>query len=244
MSSRTTDSASSRDQRDAHAGCHEALHGLVVVALEGHPRLEACGVAAAHDVARAGAGSGGLHPGVVAQICKAQPLPCRRADVRAAGPGTSDPRTAPRGSCRAASARLPGNSNSSARSSSPAAQARRDLLGLALDERQLDVGVGGAEGGDRQRHQRRPGGGEGGHPQAPPAQPGDRRQRRLGGVQAREDALGVADQRLPGGGQADPARVALEQRQPGFGLERGDLLGDGRLACRRAPRRPRRSEPR
>ena len=83
------------------------------------------------------------------------------------------------------------------------AQARHDLLGLALGERQLDVGVGGAEGGDRQRHQRRAGGREGGHRAGvPPRRPGDRRQRRLGGVQAGEDALGVADERLSGGGQA------------------------------------------
>ena len=106
------------------------------------------------------------------------------------------------------------------------AQARHDLLGLALGERQLDVRVGGAEAGDRERHQRRAGGREGGHPQAPAAQPGDRRQRRLGGLQAREDALGVPDERLAGGRQADAARVALEQRHPGFGLERRDLLGD------------------
>ncbi len=63
----------------------------------------------------------------------------------------------------------------------------------------------------------------------PPPQPGDRRQRRLGRLQAREDALGVADERLSGGRQADAARMALEQRHPGFGLERRDLLGDGRL---------------
>ena len=65
--------------------------------------------------------------------------------------------------------------------------------------------------------------------QPPAAQAGDRRQRRLGGLQAREDALGVPDERLAGGGQADAARMALEQRHAGFGLERGDLLGDRRL---------------
>ncbi len=36
----------------------------------------------------------------------------------------------------------------------------------------------------------------------------------------------MAHERLPGGGQADAARVALKQRHPGFLLERGDLLGD------------------
>ena len=39
----------------------------------------------------------------------------------------------------------------------------------------------------------------------------------------------MADQRLAGGRQADAARMALEQRHPGFGLERRDLLGDRRL---------------
>ena len=39
----------------------------------------------------------------------------------------------------------------------------------------------------------------------------------------------MAHERLSGGGQADPARVALEQRHAGFGLERRDLLGDRRL---------------
>ncbi len=106
------------------------------------------------------------------------------------------------------------------------AQARLDLLGLALGERQLDLGVARAEACDRERHQRRPRGREGSHPQATPAQAGDRTERRLGGLQAREDALGVSHERLPGRGQGDPARMALQQRHPGFGLERGDLLRD------------------
>ena len=106
------------------------------------------------------------------------------------------------------------------------AQARDDRLRLALGERQLDVGIGGAERRDRQGDQRRSGGREGGDAQAPSAQPRDRRERRLGGVQAREDALGVAHERLPGGRQRDAARMALEQRHAGFALERGDLLGD------------------
>ena len=121
------------------------------------------------------------------------------------------------------------------------AQPRDDRLRLALGERQLDVGVGGAERGDRKRHQRRAGRREGGHAQAPAAQAGDRRQRRLGRVQPREDALGVPNERLAGGGQADAARVALQQRQPGFGLERGDLLGDRRLGVGERGRRPRRT---
>jgi hypothetical protein len=49
------------------------------------------------------------------------------------------------------------------------------------------------------------------------------------GLEPGEDALGVPDQRLACGGQADSARMALEQRHAGFRLERRDLLGDGRL---------------
>ena len=111
----------------------------------------------------------------------------------------------------------------------PAAQARDDLLGLALRERQLNLGIRRAERGDRVRQQRRPGGWERGEAQLTAAQAGDRLERRLGGVEAREDALGVPDERLPGGGQRDAARMALEERDPGFALERRDLLRDGRL---------------
>jgi hypothetical protein len=106
------------------------------------------------------------------------------------------------------------------------AQARLDLLGLALRQGQLDLGVARAEARDRERHQRRPRGREGGHPQATTAQAGDRPERRLGGLQPREDPLGVSHERLSRRGQGHPARVALQQRHPGFGLERGDLLGD------------------
>ena len=45
----------------------------------------------------------------------------------------------------------------------------------------------------------------------------------------REDALGVPHERLAGRRQADAAGVALQQRHARFRLERGDLLGDGRL---------------
>ena len=87
----------------------------------------------------------------------------------------------------------------------------------------------GAEGGDRERHQRRGGGLEGREPQAAAAQPGDRLQLGLSLGQAGEDRVGVADQRLAGLRQPDPARVALDERAAGFALERGDLLRDGGL---------------
>ncbi len=101
---------------------------------------------------------------------------------------------------------------------------RLGVLGLAERHRQLDGRVALAEVADRERHQRRAGGLEGGHPQAAAAQAGDRLQLGLGLGQARDDDLGVADQRLAGLGQAHAARAALDQDGPGLALERGDLL--------------------
>ena len=239
MSSRSARQRQLRDQRDADAGGDEALDGLVVVALEGDVRLEAGGVAAAHDVARAGARAGGLDPASRAQVLQAQRRPARRA-------------RASRGS-----ARYIGSSSSSTRDSVvperlaraveleqqrevelAGAQARRDLLGLALGERQLDLGVGGrgssrsrAASASRRRSGRRP----------------SAAGRRAGPAIAASSASAASrrarmpsawpTQRLPGGRQADAARLALEQRHPGFGLERRDLLGDRRLRVGRAPRR-------
>ena len=108
-------------------------------------------------------------------------------------------------------------------------QARRDLLRLALGERDLDARVGGAEGGDRLRHQRRAGGREGGRAQVAAAARGDRRDLVFGGLELGEDAVDVRGQRGAGGGGADAAAAALDQRRPGFGLERRDRLRDRRL---------------
>ena len=66
-----------------------------------------------------------------------------------------------------------------------AAQQRGRVLGLGHDQRQLDAGVLGAEGGDRERHQRRGGGLEGGQAQAAAAQAGDRLQLGLGLAESR-----------------------------------------------------------
>ena len=51
----------------------------------------------------------------------------------------------------------------------------------------------------------------------------------LGGGQAVEDRVGVADEQLAGLGQAHPAGRALDEARAGLGLERGDLAGDGGL---------------
>ncbi len=93
----------------------------------------------------------------------------------------------------------------------------------------VDLGVLGAEDRDRERHQRRAGGREGRHPQLPAAQAGDRRHLGLGGVQPRDDPLRVFEQHLAGRREAHAAGQPLDQRDPRLGLERRDLLRDGRL---------------
>ena len=80
-----------------------------------------------------------------------------------------------------------------------------------------------------ERHQRRAGGLERRHAQAPAAQAGDRLELGLGLGEARHDRLGVADDRLARLGQAHAARVALHEGRAGLALERGDLLRHGGL---------------
>ena len=96
-------------------------------------------------------------------------------------------------------------------------------------ERELDGRVAGAEARDRLGHDRRPGARERGQPQAPAAEARDGLELGLGVGQPGEDRVGVLDERAAGVGQADAARVALDEAGPGLALERGDLLGDGRL---------------
>ena len=110
-----------------------------------------------------------------------------------------------------------------------ALELRLGRLGLAEAHRQLDRGVLGAEVRDRERHQRRAGGLEGGHPQAPAAQAGDRLELGLRLGEAREHGVGVAHERLARLGEAHAARAALHEDRAGLALERGDLLRDGGL---------------
>ena len=60
----------------------------------------------------------------------------------------------------------------------------------------------------------------------------DRCEGGLGRLQAGDDALGVLDEQLAGRGQPQAARPPLDQRRLGLGLQRRDLLGDGRLRVR------------
>ena len=111
----------------------------------------------------------------------------------------------------------------------PGAQARNDLLRLALGQAQLDVGVRRAEAGDRQRHQRRPGGRERGHPQPPAPDAGDRGEVGLGRLEPGQDPLRMADQGAAGGSRPHAAPVALDERHPGLGLQRRHRLRNGGL---------------
>ena len=138
MSSRTLPESQLGDQRHADAGGHQALHGLVVVALEGDLGLEADGVACAHDLAGARAVGRRLDPRLVEQVGR----PSSRLPASGWSPG---------------SATYIGSSSSShAVETGPerladvaelehqrevelaGAEPRQDLLRLALGQRQLD----------------------------------------------------------------------------------------------------------
>ena len=201
MSSRTDRERQLGDQRDAHARRDQALDGLVVVALERHAGLEAGGVAAAHDLPRARARARGLHPRFAAQVLQAQRCACcasrcsrgsarcrgssssatRDSPAAAASPGT---RTAARGRARrrAGAARSP-----RARPRRGSARRRDRRRGSAA----IASGISVAPAVGKEATRRRP-----------PRRPAIAAERRLGGLQAREDPLGVADQRLTGRGQA------------------------------------------
>ena len=239
MSSRTVESASCGNQGDADAGRDEALDGLVVVALEGHARLEAGRVAGAHDVARAGAGGRGLHPRLALQVLEAQPS--RRASACSRGQREVH-RVVQQLEARAVRRAEPlaraANSNSSARSNSPAR--RRGTISSGSPSARLSSTSGWAarKVAIATRHQRGAGGREGGHAQpaaaharrSPPARP-----------------------RPPPGGRGCPRRARRALRRPRSGARRArwrsssvtpvsassarDLPARPPTACRRARRR-------
>ena len=110
------------------------------------------------------------------------------------------------------------------------AQARHDLLRLALGERQLDLGV-------RRRGRwrspaasaSRPAVGNEAIRSRPPRTPAIAASSASAASSRARIAVGVRDQRGAGGGRAHAAPVALDQRRAGLGLERGDRLRDRRL---------------
>ena len=218
MSSRTLERASSRDQGDADAGGDQPLDGLVVVALEGDVGLE--------TGARGRSGRRGGRRGSAAAVCthdsalrssEAQRPLCRQLVALRERERASGPRAARSGAVpRAEPLATPPELEQQREIELPGAKPRHDLLGLALGEAQLDVGVRGAEGGDRKRHQRRAGGRERGHPQRPAAAARDRRDLRLGRLEAGEDPVGVARRarrrRRSGGRRARSRSMSVDAR--------------------------------
>ena len=99
---------------------------------------------------------------------------------------------------------------------------------MRVEQRDLDLDrrAQAPERGDGARHDRAGGGGEGADAQPPARLRGDVEQLLVGGGELGEDALGVADEHLAGGGEADAARLALDQLDADLLLEPGDLLGD------------------
>ena len=121
-----------------------------------------------------------------------------------------------------------GSSNSyrSARSSSP--RRRRGTTppaGSPSVSVSSTSGLRRAEGGDRVRQQRvAPAVGNEARRSSPPRNPAIASSAASAASRRARMPSACPTKRLPGGGQRDAARMALEQRDPGFALERRDLL--------------------
>ena len=212
MSSRTSCRPSSAISETPTPAATKPCIGGVVVGLEGDPRLEAGDRARAVDqpVALAVGGaarSTARRPGRRAAGCACARAGGRRGSARYIGSLEQVLARRCRRPRRGRASRSRARGRARRACSSGAASS-----GSASDQRQLDAGVRGAEGGDRERHQRRGGGLERGQPQAPAAQAGDRLQLGLGLGEPGEDRVGVAHERLARLGEPDAARVALHER--------------------------------
>ena len=107
----------------------------------------------------------------------------------------------------------------------------RELAGRgALDQRRRDVGVPGAKGRERPRHELGVGRRESAHAKLPGLEPAERRDLTTSCAQTVEDGLRVREERAACVGQPHAAAgQPVEQRRADVVLERGDLAGDGRL---------------
>ncbi|HWF75243.1 MAG TPA: cytochrome P450 [Solirubrobacteraceae bacterium] len=217
------------DERDADAGGDESLHGLVVVALEGDLGLEPGDQARAHHVARTGARGRGLNPLLVAEVLEGEVL---LGDERMGG-GQDHVHGVLEQGHRAQRRSRPlddaGELEEKREIDLPGPEPGGDLLGLALGEGERDVGMTGAEGGDRLGHEGGARRGERGHAQAAAPHAHHRGELLLGGVDLGEDRPRLLDQGRPRRRGPHAAAIANDERRPHLGLEASDGLGDGRL---------------
>ena len=102
------------------------------------------------------------------------------------------------------------------------------VLGLHVARGDAQVGVALGERGDRAREQHAVRARERRAAQDAGDVRGGPLERRLGRLELAQDALRALHQLLAGGREAAAAAVALEQRDAGLALERGELLGDRR----------------
>ena len=227
-----------RNQRHADPGRHEPLNGLVVVALEGHVRLESSSHARADDVARAGAGRGRLHPVLVAEIGSASTprlaaSGCSAGSATCMGSSSSGIERSP----APARSRTPGNSNNSARSNSP----RRNRG--AISSGSPSASVSGHRGGYGESWPRRPASAS--RPadgnEATRSRPARTPSTAAASVSAASTWARIASacstRVAPAAVGSHTSAVAHHQPGSGFGLEPGPPMGDGRLGVGAAPRR-------
>ena len=100
------------------------------------------------------------------------------------------------------------------------------LRWLPLGEGHREVGVVALDDGQSPGHERRRRAGEGHQPNPPGAQPGDRGDLLLRGVQGGEHPDGVPGEHVAGLGETHLTSVALDQHGAGALLEAPDHLGD------------------
>ena len=206
-------------------GGHEALHGRVVVGVEGDLGLEARALARAQEDGGVRARVGGPEqPRLFAQVdqpqlgLRGQRVFARQAREHAVVEqvrGLEGP---------VDGARLPRRLDQQRDVDLARAQLVLALVGLGGDHRQLDLRVQRAEAADRLGRDRRAGRRERRQAQPARAQTLERAQLGLGVGEPREDDVGVADEHLARLGETDAARVALHQRRGRLAFQRSDLL--------------------
>src|SRR5689334_13001961 len=126
-----------RDQRDADAGGDQPLHGQVIVGLERDPRLESGGAAGAKDVPGAVGRLGRLDPGLIRKVIERDRLLSRQPMAL----GKSQLHRVLEQRCRTEAGSELARSlelEDQAEVEFPGPEARRELLGLALNQAEAD----------------------------------------------------------------------------------------------------------